>query len=206
MMLRSCAENNRPTLRIHDFPSLSSPDAQADPRIPDYFHPAKNYIFKCLEEDAFPRFLRAKAFSNLTKMGAVLNLIGGLFCLWAGWVIGFTLVFLDYEPKIRRLYVSFKKVASTGLGSMGTDQNVFLFQLIIPFFFAFYLLFSAFYLLSPLLVLFRQSETRPFELIRIRETYVQRLLIGRAVTVMVWTVLATAVMTVIWWAVPGKRL
>jgi hypothetical protein len=93
-------------LRIHDFPSLPSPSHPADPRIPEHFHPAKNYIFKCLEEDAFPRFLRAKAFSNLTKFGGAISLVLGLFALWAGFVVAFTLVFLDYEPKIRRLYVS----------------------------------------------------------------------------------------------------
>ncbi|KAJ9108751.1 hypothetical protein QFC21_000071 [Naganishia friedmannii] len=82
-----------PPIRIHDFPS--SPDDQpsdsaADPRIPDYFHAAKDYIFKALQDDAFVRFIRAKAFCNLTRLGTFIRLFGGLFCLWAGLVVAFT--------------------------------------------------------------------------------------------------------------------
>jgi hypothetical protein len=100
----------RPPIRIHDFPSSPDndepSDPSADPRIPDYFHVAKEYIFKALEDDAFVRFIRAKAFCNLTRLGTFIRLFCGLFCLWAGFVVAFTLVFYDYKPKIRRLYVS----------------------------------------------------------------------------------------------------
>lgn len=77
-----------------------------DPSIPDYFHVQKNYIFKALEEDAFVRFLKSKAFSNLTRLSSHLRLFAGLFCLWCAFVVAFTLIFLDYKPKVRRLYVS----------------------------------------------------------------------------------------------------
>jgi hypothetical protein len=78
--------------------------------------------------------------------------------------------------------------------------------LIVPFFFAFYFLLSAYYALAPHLVLFKRSEVGFFKTVRIRESYIQKLHVGRASIIMVFTILATAVMTVIWWAVPGHRL
>ena len=100
----------RPPIRIHEFPGTPELEDDsshpADPRIPDYFHAAKEYIFKALQDDAFVRFIRAKAFCNLTRLGTFLRLFAGLFCLWAGFVVAFTLVFYDYKPKIRRLFVS----------------------------------------------------------------------------------------------------
>lgn len=107
-----CRANSvcRPPIRIHDFPGTPELEDDsshpADPRIPDYFHTAKEYIFKALQDDAFVRFIRAKAFCNLTRLGTFLRLFAGLFCLWAGFVVAFTLVFYDYKPKIRRLFVS----------------------------------------------------------------------------------------------------
>jgi hypothetical protein len=106
------ASSRRPPIRIHEFPSNpeldDDPSTPADPRIPDYFHSAKEYIFKALQDDAFVRFIRAKAFCNLTRLGTFIRLFAGLFCLWASFVVAFTLVFYDYQPKIRRLYVSFR--------------------------------------------------------------------------------------------------
>lgn len=81
-----------------------------------------------------------------------------------------------------------------------------LWQTIIPFFLCFYFLFSSYYSLSPLLVLLNRSETQPFKLIKIREPFVQKVLRARALLVMLWTIIATAVLVVIFWAVPGHRL
>lgn len=80
--------------------------SEASPLIPDLFHAQKVYIFKALEQDAFPRFLRAKAFGNLTPLSSFIRLIAGLVILWAGFVLGFSLIFLDWQPKSHRLYVS----------------------------------------------------------------------------------------------------
>ncbi|KAJ9125131.1 hypothetical protein QFC22_000085 [Naganishia vaughanmartiniae] len=82
-----------PQIRIHDFPSSPeyldhSPQtsaAETDPRIPDYFHVAKEYIFKALQDDAFIRFIRAKAFCNLTRLGTFIRLFAGLFALFDGY-------------------------------------------------------------------------------------------------------------------------
>lgn len=171
-------------------------DADADGTIPDLLHSQKTYIFKALEQDAFPRFLRAKAFGNLTPLGSFVRLALGLFCLWAGFVVAFTLIFLDYEPKIRRLWVCPSITTSTELTS----------QLILPFTLATNLLLSSYYALSPLLVLLKQSETTPFRLIKIKEPYVQRLLMVRAAWIELVALIIMGVLVVIFWAVPGKRL
>lgn len=110
MPLSKANDIYRPPIRIHEFPGTPELEDDsshpADPRIPDYFHAAKEYIFKALQDDAFVRFIRAKAFCNLTRLGTFLRLFAGLFCLWAGFVVAFTLVFYDYKPKMRRLFVS----------------------------------------------------------------------------------------------------
>ena len=97
------ADSCRPSLRLNNFPISSK---EASPLIPDLFHNQKVYIFRALEQDAFPRFLRAKAFGNLTPLGSFARLIAGLFLLWGGFVIAFSLIFLDHKPKLDRLWVS----------------------------------------------------------------------------------------------------
>jgi hypothetical protein len=86
-----------------NFPISSSTDTS--PLIPDLYHAQKVYIFKALEQDAFPRFLRAKAFGNLTPLGSFVRLIAGLLVLWGGFVLGFSFIFLDWKPRLDRLWV-----------------------------------------------------------------------------------------------------
>ncbi|RSH90099.1 Bud site selection protein, Revert to axial protein 1 [Saitozyma podzolica] len=169
-----------PSLRLSNFPISSGSDAS--PLIPDLFHAQKVYIFKALEQDAFPRFLRAKAFSNLTPLSSFVRLIAGLFVLWGAFVLGFSLIFLDYKPKVTRLWI------------------------ILPFFVATNLLLAAYYSLDPLLALLQQSETTPFRFIRVREVYVRKLIGLRAMWIEAVCVVLTAVLTVIFALVPGHRL
>lgn len=169
-----------PALRMTNFPV--SENGHVSPQIPDLFHAQKLFIFRALEQDAFPRFLRAKAFGNLTPVSSLLHLIAGLVVLWGAFVLAFTFVFLDWHPKSHRLYV------------------------IIPFFFAFNLLLAAYYSLSPILAFLFQSETTPFHLITIRESYVRKLLFLRALWVEALAILLTAIFTIIFTLVPGKRL
>jgi len=183
-----------PSLRLVNFPISSQ---EASPLIPDLFHAQKNYIFRALEQDAFPRFLRAKAFGNLTPLGSFVRLILGLLLLWGGFVLAFSLIFLDHKPKRDRLWVS-----QTAL-SPGTKLTL---QVILPFFLATNLLLSAYYSLSPLLAFCRQSETTPFRFIRISERYVRKLLLMRALWIEALCVAITAVLTVIFALVPGHRL
>jgi len=68
------------------------------------------------------------------------------------------------------------------------------------------LLLSAYYSLSPILALLRQSETTPFHFIRIKEKYINKLIGMRALWIEGLCVLLTAVLVVIFTVVPGHRL
>ncbi|KAG8898137.1 Bud site selection protein, Revert to axial protein 1, partial [Tulasnella sp. 403] len=166
-----------PSLRIHEFPLSSSQlpnptspeyevESAALAQIPDMFHAQKEYVFRAMEQDAFPRFLRAKAFGNLTPVSALVRLCLGLLALWAGLATAFALIFLDAKPKARRF----------------------------------------FYELDPILIFFNQSETTPFRTMQIREPYVRKLLLGRAIWVTFLIAVLTVILTIIFWAVPGHRL
>lgn len=180
-------------MRLNNFPISSD---ETSPLIPDLFHEQKMYIFKALEQDAFPRFLRAKAFGNLTPLGSFVRLIAGLLLLWGGFVLGFSLIFLDHKPKRDRLWVS-QRLGVTDV----TDL-----QVILPFFLATNFLLAAYYSLSPLLAFLQQSETTPFKFIRISEGYVRRLLLLRGLWIEGLCIAITAVLTVIFALVPGHRL
>lgn len=101
-----------PALRIHTFPlsSTQEPTTQSElnmlAHIPDMFHSQKEYCFRAMEQDAFPRFLRAKAFGNLTPLSALVRLVLGLLILWIGLATAFSLIFLDVQPKSKRFFVS----------------------------------------------------------------------------------------------------
>ncbi|GLB40994.1 putative rgs domain protein [Lyophyllum shimeji] len=177
-----------PSLRIHSFPlsSTQEPKTQAElsmmAQIPDLFHAQKEYCFRAMEQDAFPRFLRSKAFGNLTPISALVRLIVGLITLWIGLAAGFSLIFLDVHPKSKRFF------------------------LFIPFAIAILCLVSHQYELDPILVFLGQSETTPFRTLTIREPYVRKLLLGRAIWVSVLVAAFVTALTMIFWAVPGHRL
>ncbi|KAJ3572728.1 hypothetical protein NP233_g2883 [Leucocoprinus birnbaumii] len=177
-----------PALRIHTFPlnSQHEPKTQTElnmmAQIPDMFHAQKEYCFRAMEQDAFPRFLRSKAFGNLTPISALVRLILGLVILWIGLAAGFALIFLDVHPKSKRFF------------------------LFLPFTFAVLFLVSHQYELDPILVFFGQSETTPFRTLTIREPYVRNLLLGRAVWVTIVVAIIVTALTLIFWAVPGHRL
>jgi len=151
-------------------------------QIPDMFHAQKEYCFRAMEQDAFPRFLRSKAFGNLTPISALVRLILGLIILWIGLAVAFALIFLDVHPKSKRFF------------------------LFLPFAFAILFLVSHQYELDPILVFLGQSETTPFRTLTIREPYVRNLLLGRAVWVTIVVAIISTALTLIFWAVPGHRL
>jgi ABC-type glycerol-3-phosphate transport system permease component len=175
-----------PALRLHSFPLSNATGSAADQaaiaQVPDMFQAQKEYCFRAMEQDAFPRFLRSKAFGNLTPMSALVRLVAGLISLWIGLATAFSLVFLDVKPKSVRFY------------------------LFIPFTFALLFLISHQYELDPILVFFGQSETTPFRTLRIREPYVRKLLIGRSIWVTILVAVGVAALTLLFWAVPGHRL
>ncbi|KAN0061597.1 Bud site selection protein, Revert to axial protein 1 [Thecaphora frezii] len=176
-------------LRITSFPISSSslPHPQDEEqqralaRVPDMFHSQKEYVFRTMEADVFPRFLRNKAFGNLTPISALVRLSLGLLALWAALATGFSFIFLDVE-RAKRLWV------------------------ILPFAVAVLLIISHQYELDPILVFLSQSETTPFHLIRIREPYVKKLLLQRSLGVVLLIALITTALTVLFVFVPGHRL
>jgi len=177
-----------PSLRINSFPLSSSHEPKTPTelammaQIPDIFHAQKEYCFRAMEQDAFPRFLRLKAFGNLTPPSALVRLVAGLMCLWIGLAAGFSLILLDVQPKSKRFF------------------------LFIPFTFAVLFLVSHQYLLDPILVFLGQSETTPFRTLTIKEPYIKKLLFGRAVWVSIVIAVFVTGLTLMFWAVPGHRL
>ncbi|EJD08505.1 uncharacterized protein FOMMEDRAFT_101926 [Fomitiporia mediterranea MF3/22] len=177
-----------PALRIHSFMLSSTREPKthdelnAMAQIPDMFHAQKEYCFRAMEQDAYPRFLRAKAFGNLTPVSALVRLVLGLIILWIGLAVGFSLIFLDVKPKSKRFF------------------------LFIPFTLAILFLISHQYELDPVLVFLGQSETTPFRTLTIREPYVKKLLLGRAIWVTLLVTACVAGLTLLFWAVPGHRL
>ena len=79
-------------------------------------------------------------------------------------------------------------------------------QLFLPYGVAILFLISHQYELDPILVFLGQSESTPFRTLRIREPYVNKLLIGRALWVSTLVAACTVALTMIFWAVPGHRL
>jgi len=65
----------------------------------------KAYAHSVLAQDAYPRFLRAKAFSNLSPFTSFLRLLFGLLFAWAGLVAAFCFIFLDIQPRRLRVTV-----------------------------------------------------------------------------------------------------
>ena len=98
-----------PALRVHSSPLSNATSSTADraalAQVPDMFHAQKEYCFRAMEQDAFSRFLRSKAFGNLTPMSALVRLVAGLISLWIGLATAFSLIFLDVKPKSMRFYV-----------------------------------------------------------------------------------------------------
>ncbi len=135
-----------------------------------------------MEADIFPRFLRAKAFGNLTPISSLLRLSLGLLSLWAALSTGFAFIFLDVA-RPERCWV------------------------ILPFSVAAYLLLAHQYELDPLLLLLAgKSETTPFKHIAVREPYVRALLRKRAAGVLIFVTILAAALSVLFIFVPGHRL
>ncbi|EFP80113.2 glycine hydroxymethyltransferase [Puccinia graminis f. sp. tritici CRL 75-36-700-3] len=96
--------------RIHNFPINStslphagSPDYDEEASflamVPDLFVRKKEYIFRSMERDTFPRFLRAKALGNLTPMSSIIRLSVGLVAIWIGLSVALSLIFIWLESQ-----------------------------------------------------------------------------------------------------------
>ncbi|GKT41716.1 protein rax1 [Colletotrichum spaethianum] len=148
---------------------------------PEVFDVAKDYVFQAMERDAFPNFLRMKALGNLIPTTLQIRMIVGLLSMFGGFWAAFILIFLDAARTTRC-------------------------WLILPFTVGVYFLASYQYSLDPVLALIGFSEYTPFNFSKIREPYVRKLLIKRAIMVLSVTLLIDAALCVLFILVPGKRL
>ncbi|KAG0672866.1 Bud site selection protein, Revert to axial protein 1 [Pichia californica] len=151
---------------------------------PEVFDAAREYIFKAMEYSAYPDFLRNTALRNVTKKSALLRIMGSMICGLAAFWTGYTLIFMDFQPKPTRAVV------------------------VIPFFFMSYLFFSAFYRVDPFLCYagFAESNATPGGIVPIREPYVKKVLRKRSFFVLAVICAVAAAFSVIFALVPGKRL
>ncbi|ODQ66552.1 hypothetical protein NADFUDRAFT_82339 [Nadsonia fulvescens var. elongata DSM 6958] len=146
----------------------------------------RDMVYQILENDYFPSFLQLRAIGNIIYNGSLIRLILGLIFLFVGFWVGFILIFLDYS-RATRCWV------------------------ILPFFLGSYCLISSLFNLDPLLALIGYSERgRSFDghrwLIMIRDKYVSRLLVKRALFVFMIVLIIALILILIFVLVPGKRL
>jgi hypothetical protein len=169
---------------------------------PEVFDVAKDYVFQAMERDAFPGFLRARALGNLIPPTIIARLIVGLIAMFGGFWTAFVLIFLD-APRSTRCWVRFP--LSLILQSPWNFTN-HLQKEILPFTIGVYCLASYQYSLDPVMALLGLTEYTPFAFVRIREPYVRKLLVKRAITVLTVTILVDAAISLLFILVPGKRL
>ncbi|KAG7906570.1 hypothetical protein KL905_002466 [Ogataea polymorpha] len=151
---------------------------------PEVFDESREFVFKAMEHEAYPNFLRYHALSNVTSKSAAYRMLGSFFSGLGAFWTGYTLIFLDYQPKQMRWVV------------------------VVPFFFAFYLLLSSYYRVDPLLYFAGYSESYASKngLVCIKEPFVKNLLKRRSLFVLLLILLMTAVLSIIFALVPGRRL
>ncbi|GMM44971.1 Rax1 protein [Pichia kluyveri] len=151
---------------------------------PEVFDEAREFVFKSMEFDAYPNFLRNHALKNVTRKSAMIRLLLSMICALGAFWAGYTLIFMDYEPKPTRAVV------------------------VIPFFFMSYLFFSSFYRIDPFLCFagYGESIATHGGLIQLREKYVRSILQKRSIFVLTILCLVAAAFSIIFALVPGHRL
>lgn len=150
---------------------------------PDVFGGVRDYVFRMMENELFPKFLTTVAIQNITETLSKVRMVAGLVLLFFAFWIAYILLFLDYRKHTRAVCV-------------------------VPFLVAFYLVVLSIYYIDPVLVFCGFSELfhRDTRLVRLRERFVRRLLIKRLLWVLFLIVVFTVVLTLIYSLVPGHRL
>ncbi|CAG8559293.1 501_t:CDS:2 [Ambispora gerdemannii] len=148
---------------------------------PNVFQEAKDEVMELMRLDPFPRFLQARAYGNMTVLQTIIRLGLGLFCLFVGFSVELSLIFLD-EKRLLRLWG------------------------FIPIFFGVSNLFANQTELSPLFVLLKTSETTFLKFQIIRELYIYKLQIRKGIRVFLGSLLVSLFVTGFFIALPGHRL
>lgn len=151
---------------------------------PEVFDEAREYVFKKMELTAYPNFLRNNALKNVTKKSALIRLLISMTCALGAFWTGYTLIFMNYQPKPTRAVV------------------------VIPFFFMSYFFFSAFYRIDPFLCYIGYCESTASDggLAPLKEPYVKKLLRKRSLFVLIVICSVAAAFSVVFALVPGRRL
>ena len=172
---------------------------------PEVFEDAKDYVFQAMERDAYPAFLRAKALGNLVPPSAMMRVVLGLMCLFAGFWAGFYCI-LTNKSRATKCFVSLVSSPPSSklhdVASPADDHE----QLIIPFTLGIYFLVSWQYYLDPIIAYAHYSEYTFFNFSRIREPYVQKMLYKRGLMVFAMTAGIAICLNVLFIFVPGKHL
>lgn len=150
---------------------------------PEVFDAAKEYVFKAMEYDAYPKFLRTHALRNVTPKSVIFRLIGSSLCALAGFWAAFYMIFYD---------------------SVKSNRGA----LVVPFFFMSYLFFSAYYSVDPILSFFGLGESRSESMgvIKWKEEYAKKLILKRSFFILLVICLVTAAFSVLFGLVPGYHL
>jgi hypothetical protein len=148
---------------------------------PEVFDEAKDYVFQAMERDAFRDFLNHKGLGNLVSGHLMLRMVVGLTCMFAGWVLAFSFVFLDFD-RVNRVWI------------------------LLPFFFGCYLLASHQFMLDPILALANKSEYTFMNFHHVKEPYVRQVQHQRAIWLLLLQLLVVAALVCLFVFVPGKRL
>ncbi|CAO3619992.1 unnamed protein product [Cunninghamella echinulata] len=136
-----------------------------------------------MQRQAYPKFLRLRVWGNVTLWQQLGRLVFGLVALLAGFATGLSLIFLGYPPWGIRWWV----LLPLWFGVM----NVLIFLTG----------------LNPLWVLlFNVSETTTFKFTKIKQPQVKKILWSRSIWLLVISLVITVVLSVIFCAVPSKRL
>ncbi|KAF9932527.1 Bud site selection protein, Revert to axial protein 1 [Linnemannia zychae] len=159
-------------------PTLQQPDQD----IGLAFAEAREIVFEGMESYYFPRFLKARAYGNMVPSHRLMRAIVGLLCLFVGFSIVLTLIFLDVRPR------SYRALAMVPI-SVGT-----------------FLCTTFQFNICPVIAAAGVSETGFWRYAKVKEPYLMKLHRQRGVKVVVVAVLYTICVGLVFGLVPGHRL
>lgn len=149
---------------------------------PDVFNGVKRYVFNIIENHDLPNFLNFVAIKNVNR-SINARIVVGFFFIFASFWIAFTLIFLDLSKGYRAVIIAL-------------------------FFIGFYCLVSSIYRLDPILAFlgFSESFIPGKSLLKVNDLFIYRLLLKRSLWVLALILLVTAILSIIFCLVPGRRL
>lgn len=169
---------------------------------PEVFNDAKEYVFQAMERDAFPGFLQAKALGNLVPLSVLLRLGLGLACFLAGFWGAYYMI-LTNKSRAVRCWVSSPSPRKPHI--MSIKANPLPPQLIIPFLLGSHLLTGYQYKIDVFMAFFSYSEYTFMNWSKIREPYVRKLIMKRALMAFVLFHVLALVLLVLFISVPGTN-